>query len=84
MTKDGILKEGDHIFDGFAHRSFNEDVDGWMNTQDAGRKYFDIVQMASGILDMANEINDLRRKVWDLEREKKARDSVFYPNKKVG
>lgn len=84
MAKDGILREGDYIFDGFAHRQFHEEYDGWMNTQNAERKYFDIIQMASGILEMAAEINDLRYKNWQLEKEKDMWKSTYFPDQKVG
>ena len=72
MTKDGMLENGDSIFDGFCHRPFNEEYDGWMNIPAAQNKYADVVNMAEAILEMADEINSLRRQIWTLKKEKLA------------
>ncbi len=65
-----MLTDKDHIFDGFAHRPYNEDIDGHMNTRLNTEKLIS-VRLADEIFDMVQEINKLRKRVWELESQAK-------------
>jgi len=64
------LTESDHIFDGFAHRNFNEAFDGWRNRMPDANDYLS-VRMANDILDLFDSLCQERRRVWELEQELK-------------
>jgi hypothetical protein len=64
------LTEHDHIFDGFAHRNFNPQFDGWRNELPDPALYPSL-QMAQDIVAMFDELSEARRKIWHLEQELK-------------
>lgn len=62
------LTEHDQIFDGFMHRPFNPDFDGWIN--EMPDKYaYPSVRMAEDILCLFEELKEAKRKIWELEKE---------------
>jgi hypothetical protein len=62
------LTEQDAIFDGFAHRNFREDIDGWRNELPDASDY-PCVQNALGVVELFRELQDARREIWELKRE---------------
>ena len=64
------LTEHDHIFDGFAHRNFDPQFDGWLNELPEPAQYPSL-QMARDIVAMFDELSAAHRKIWDLEQELK-------------
>lgn len=62
------FKEGDYLFDGFAHRSYNESIDGWRNALPDPAAYA-CVRNANDILDLFEELSAARRRIWELEKE---------------
>lgn len=64
----GKLTEQDAVFDGFAHRNFREDIDGWRNEIPDASDY-PCVQNALGVLELFRELQDARREIWELNRE---------------
>jgi hypothetical protein len=67
FKKEG-LKNNDYIFDGFAHRAFDERLDGWMNALPDPDDY-PAVQQARDVLAMFEEIRALRKENWHLQKE---------------
>lgn len=61
------LKEGDHLFDGFAHRPFDPNFDGWMNEL-PDPEDFPSVRMAEDILRLYERVARLTRENWDLKQ----------------
>jgi hypothetical protein len=61
------LDDNNYIFDGFMHRPFNDDLDGWRNEM---LDPPEVVEMARQILDLYNEVNRLRRENWELRKGK--------------
>lgn len=61
-------EEGDYLFDGFAHRSYNESMDGWRNAL-ADPDSYDCVKQANSVLDLFEDLQIARRRIWELERE---------------
>lgn len=57
------MKEGDYLFDGFCHRGFNPDIDGWRNELPDEADY-PPVAMAHDVLAMFQELCALRRELW--------------------
>lgn len=56
------------VFDGFMHRPFDPDRDGWrMEMVDA--EDFPAIRLAEQILDMRDEINELRKANWRLRKD---------------
>lgn len=55
------------VFDGFCHRPYDEEFDGWMLEQPEEYEYPSI-QMARDILMMFQEIQVLRRENWQLKK----------------
>lgn len=62
------LTEKDYLFDGFCHRPYNENLDGWRNLMITNE--YPVVDFAHQVIEMAQEINLLRRKVWELETKR--------------
>jgi hypothetical protein len=50
-------KEGDYLFDGFAHRPYNEQTDGWRNAIPDPADY-PAVQQANAVLDVFEPLCD--------------------------
>lgn len=63
-------EEGDYLFDGFAHRPYNEQMDGWRNALPDPADY-PAVQHANAVLDMFEELCAARERIWRLEKEVK-------------
>ena len=63
----GQLTEQDSIFDGFAHRNFREDIDGWMNEQPKLSEYPE-VKMAYGVIELFEELKAVKRELWHTKR----------------
>ena len=63
-----LLYKKDYIFDGFCHRPYNENLDGWRNLMITNE--YPVVDFAHQVIEMAQEINLLRRKVWELETKR--------------
>lgn len=61
-------KEGDYLFDGFAHRAYDERMDGWRNRMPDPAAYL-CVQQAQSVLDLLDDLAEARRRIWELERE---------------
>jgi hypothetical protein len=61
-------KEGDYLFDGFAHRPYNESMDGWRNALPDPHDY-PAVRQANAVLDLFEDLADARRRIWELEKE---------------
>lgn len=61
-------KNGDYLFDGFAHRSFDERFDGWRNAMPDPAGY-PAVQHANDVLDLFEALTAARIRIWELERE---------------
>lgn len=71
------FKEGDYLFDGFAHRSFNESIDGWRNALPDPRDY-PAVRQAQAVLDLFEELGAARIRIWELEKEVALYKPLFY------
>ena len=56
------------IFDGFCHRPFNEETDGWILEQPDSLEY-PALQIGQEIIAMYKEIKSLRRENWHLRKE---------------
>ena len=61
------LTERDHIFDGFAHRNFIPEVDGWRNEM-PNEHHYSSVLAAQDTLAMFDELRAAKRRIWELER----------------
>lgn len=61
------LDEHDHIFDGFAHRPFQDDLDGWRNRLPDPRHY-SCVGAARSTLDLFRDLEHARIRIWELEK----------------
>jgi hypothetical protein len=68
--KEDRFQEGDSIFDGFMHRPFNPDTDGWRNEL-LVREDVPSVQIARDVIMLFNEVNALRKEVWRLRKIEK-------------
>lgn len=64
------------VYDGFCHRPFNEEYDGWMLEQPEINEY-PAVLIAKDILAMYNEIKALRKEVWHLRKNEKLLDNII-------
>lgn len=73
-TRDKL--NGTYVFDGYCHRPFEEQLDGWRRTQIAPGEYT-VVDIANQIVDMAMEINRLRRENWELVKNRGVRDAMW-------
>jgi hypothetical protein len=62
------FREGDYLFDGFAHRSFDEGMDGWRNAMPEPSKYL-CVQQANSVMDLFEDLAAAKRRIWELEKE---------------
>ena len=60
-------KYSDYVFDGFMHRSFDDNLDGWRNEM---LDPPEVVEMARQVLDLYNGVNRLRRENWELRKGK--------------
>lgn len=56
-----------HVYDGFIHRPFSEDRDGWVDTLPLESDY-PSVTMARDVLALYNELCVARRRIWELEQ----------------
>ena len=61
------LTENDHLFDGFAHRCFNEAIDGWRNEMPDESDYPGVAA-ARDTMALFGELCEAKRRIWDLER----------------
>jgi len=64
------------VYDGFCHRPYNEETDGWIMEQPKESEY-PIVSMARDIISMYNEICELRRENWRLRTWNEQMESSF-------
>jgi hypothetical protein len=69
-----------HVFDGFCHRPYNEDTDGW-RTELLSESDVPSVQMAKDILMLFGEVNALRKENWQLSKRLE-NESIFNRNNK--
>lgn len=67
----------DNIFDGFMHRPFREESDGWMNEMPYIEEYPEVVA-AKGIIAMFEEIRSLRKELWSVRQERDMYKEYFY------
>ena len=65
------------VFDGFCHRPFREDTDGWMCSQYKPDD-FAAVRQANDVLEMFHELNRLAKENWELKRELKRNKMEFW------
>ncbi len=63
-----MLTENDYIFDGFCHRPFNKDIDGWRNGMPKVEDY-PSVKMAENVIDLFNELAAAKKELWDTKRQ---------------
>jgi len=56
------------VFDGFCHRPYNEDLDGWMETQPDERDY-PCISQAKDVLALFHELKEANREIWQLRKE---------------
>jgi hypothetical protein len=61
-------EEGDYLFDGFAHRPYNEKYDGWRNALPDPDDY-PAVKHAQDVLALFDELAEAKRRIWHLEKE---------------
>lgn len=61
-------EDGDYLFDGFAHRQFDERFDGWRNAVPDPSDY-PAVRNANAVLDLFQELCEARIRIWELEKE---------------
>ena len=62
------LTNSDYVFDGFMHRPFDDNLDGWRNEM---LDPPEVVEMARQVLDLYSEVNRLRRENWELRKGKR-------------
>lgn len=62
------FKEGDYLFDGFAHRSYDESMDGWRNRMPDPNAYL-CTRHANSVLDLFEDLAVAHRRIWELEKE---------------
>ena len=62
------LTESDSIFDGFMHRNFNPEIDGWRNEMPDDKDY-PSVRNALDTIAMFEELRAAKRRIWDLEKK---------------
>jgi hypothetical protein len=67
------LTKHDMVYDGFVHRNFDENLDGWRNELPDPSQYPSL-QMAQDILNMFDELCAAREQIWRLEKQLKLRD----------
>ena len=65
-SEHGFKKKPTYIFDGFCHRPYKEETDGWMMVM---KDETPAVELAHEIIDQHKEINRLRRRIWELEQK---------------
>lgn len=70
------MGKGDYLFDGFAHRGFQEDIDGWINDQPCAMDYPAVVQ-AESTLRMFDELCAARREIWELKKRVRRHEDIF-------
>ena len=68
MTMSERWKEGDYLFDGFAHRSYNESIDGWRNAIPNPSDFPAVVQ-AQAVIDLYDALCEARVQNWRLQKE---------------
>jgi hypothetical protein len=61
------MKTFNTVFDGFCHRPYKEDLDGWMESQ-LEEIEVPSLQMANDIIALYAEVNRLRRENWYLNK----------------
>ena len=66
-----------YLFDGFCHRSYNEELDGHMKTMPRGVDY-PAVQAARDVLDLFDELRAAKRRIWELETENARMKEVLH------
>ena len=76
------LTENDYIFDGFAHRNFIENVDGWRNRMPDPYDY-PAVAAANSVLNIFDELCAANRRIWELEKKLEHYEAMAgkYPTK---
>lgn len=57
-----------HIFDGFCHRPYDEETDGWMRAGPSESQY-PVVAMARDVLELYNAVKSLAQENWRLRKE---------------
>ncbi len=64
------LKEDEirHVFDGFCHRDYNEDIDGWMH-EISEASDFECVAVADSVLEMFHKLREVQKENWKLKRD---------------
>ncbi len=67
-NSEGVDVLSDYVFDGFMHRPFDDNLDGWRNEM---LDPPEVVEMARQVLDLYNEVNRLRRENWELRKGKR-------------
>lgn len=71
------FSKDDHIFDGFCHRNFDEETDGWLNEVPDPRT-FPSLQMAGDISKMYQRIVELTRENWELRQKLKTYEPLVH------
>lgn len=86
---DRPLDEDDYIFDGFCHRRFDPDMDGWRNAMSKPHHYPAVVN-AYETLKLFEDLQEAQLRIWELEREiermkplydSAVQDSMEFPGK---
>lgn len=61
---------GTYVFDGYVHRQYNEEIDGWRRTIPT-RADYPVVDLAKQVLEMFSDLQDAHRRIWELEQRNK-------------
>ncbi len=56
------------VFDGFCHRDYNEDIDGWQDEISKGDDFF-CVQQADSVIEMFHKLRAVQKENWKLRRD---------------
>ena len=64
------FSKGDYLFDGFAHRGYDETLDGWRNVTPEPSDYA-CVRQAEDVVRLFDDLSRARVRIWELEKELK-------------
>lgn len=64
------MSHSEYIFDGYAHRRYQEELDGWRNKIPKASDY-PVMSIVSDINRLFNDLCEAKAKIWELEQRLK-------------